>query len=157
MCIRDRQNPFDAQAQLPNNNRIANSNPISTSTVTPGGGTRPENLLPAAIVPTKTTLPRPASNMAAGIGAMASPVLTPAVAVVRAPKAVGPAPHPLDQAVEIAHSSLALMRSSVMDYTAILAKREAINGVLGSPAYICLLYTSPSPRDATLSRMPSSA
>ena len=23
--------------------------------------------------------------------------------------------------------------------------------------YICLLYTSPSPRDATLSRMPSSA
>ena len=28
--------------------------------------------------------------------------------------------------------------------------------VLGDP-YICLLYTSPSPRDATLSRMPSSA
>ena len=24
-------------------------------------------------------------------------------------------------------------------------------------AYVCLLYTSPSPRDATLSRMPSSA
>ena len=24
-------------------------------------------------------------------------------------------------------------------------------------SYICLLYTSPSPRDATLSRMPSSA
>ena len=23
--------------------------------------------------------------------------------------------------------------------------------------YVCLLYTSPSPRDATLSRMPSSA
>ena len=26
-----------------------------------------------------------------------------------------------------------------------------------APNYICLLYTSPSPRDATLSRMPSSA
>ena len=26
-----------------------------------------------------------------------------------------------------------------------------------SDCYICLLYTSPSPRDATLSRMPSSA
>ena len=26
-----------------------------------------------------------------------------------------------------------------------------------APAYVCLLYTSPSPRDATLSRMPSSA
>ena len=43
---------------------------------------------------------------------------------------------------------------------------EAVNGItvgaiiaanpVGSP-YICLLYTSPSPRDATLSRMPSSA
>ena len=31
-------------------------------------------------------------------------------------------------------------------------------GVLFFPvSYICLLYTSPSPRDATLSRMPSSA
>ena len=27
----------------------------------------------------------------------------------------------------------------------------------GKNLYICLLYTSPSPRDATLSRMPSSA
>ena len=27
----------------------------------------------------------------------------------------------------------------------------------GASYYICLLYTSPSPRDATLSRMPSSA
>ena len=27
----------------------------------------------------------------------------------------------------------------------------------GSYSYSCLLYTSPSPRDATLSRMPSSA
>ena len=34
-----------------------------------------------------------------------------------------------------------------------------IEGVIGtSPVYQnCLLYTSPSPRDATLSRMPSSA
>ena len=34
-----------------------------------------------------------------------------------------------------------------------------IHGTSGSgqTAYICLLYTSPSPRDATLSRMPSSA
>ena len=31
------------------------------------------------------------------------------------------------------------------------------SGVFKSPHYSCLLYTSPSPRDATLSRMPSSA
>ena len=29
--------------------------------------------------------------------------------------------------------------------------------VIGGNMYVCLLYTSPSPRDATLSRMPSSA
>ena len=29
--------------------------------------------------------------------------------------------------------------------------------VAGGPDFLCLLYTSPSPRDATLSRMPSSA
>ena len=29
--------------------------------------------------------------------------------------------------------------------------------LLGRPYIVCLLYTSPSPRDATLSRMPSSA
>ena len=28
---------------------------------------------------------------------------------------------------------------------------------MSGPTWICLLYTSPSPRDATLSRMPSSA
>ena len=30
-------------------------------------------------------------------------------------------------------------------------------GLAGVSSYLCLLYTSPSPRDATLSRMPSSA
>ena len=30
-------------------------------------------------------------------------------------------------------------------------------GVVGEQPIFCLLYTSPSPRDATLSRMPSSA
>ena len=32
-----------------------------------------------------------------------------------------------------------------------------VNLGVGAEYYICLLYTSPSPRDATLSRMPSSA
>ena len=31
------------------------------------------------------------------------------------------------------------------------------NAVYSTPFYICLLYTSPSPRDGLLSRMPSSA
>ena len=35
--------------------------------------------------------------------------------------------------------------------------RELLIHVLRERLNICLLYTSPSPRDATLSRMPSSA
>lgn len=130
------------QVRRHNSDRIANSSSISPGTVTPGGGTGAKNLLPAKIVPAKTILPRAASGVAAGLGAAASPVLTPAVAVVRAPKTAGPAPHPLDKAVEIAYSSLAEMRSSVADYTAILAKREAINGELGSPSYMKVKFRS---------------
>ena len=37
------------------------------------------------------------------------------------------------------------------------AATEAIAGALPGMLDACLLYTSPSPRDATLSRMPSSA
>ena len=36
-------------------------------------------------------------------------------------------------------------------------RNRGIKPIIGTEAYICLLYTSPSPRDATLSRMPSSA
>ena len=36
-------------------------------------------------------------------------------------------------------------------------KIEVLNITNGSRLETCLLYTSPSPRDATLSRMPSSA
>ena len=40
---------------------------------------------------------------------------------------------------------------------AFLSKIYAIKKNLKSKFYICLLYTSPSPRDGLLSRMPSSA
>ena len=39
--------------------------------------------------------------------------------------------------------------------TAFASMRKKLNALLDT--YTCLLYTSPSPRDATLSRMPSSA
>ena len=37
--------------------------------------------------------------------------------------------------------------------------KKAVHNIINhfAPSLICLLYTSPSPRDATLSRMPSSA
>ncbi|MFT7632562.1 MAG: hypothetical protein ACI87E_003614 [Mariniblastus sp.] len=46
------------------------------------------------------------------------------------------APHPLDRAVSVAQGALTEMRSGVSDYTAILAKREQINGVVGEPSYM---------------------
>ena len=39
----------------------------------------------------------------------------------------------------------------------VAAKREGIVEQVDAKRIVCLLYTSPSPRDATLSRMPSSA
>ena len=40
-----------------------------------------------------------------------------------------------------------------------VSRREILKeaGIRDAQVFICLLYTSPSPRDATLSRMPSSA
>ena len=38
-----------------------------------------------------------------------------------------------------------------------LVRAHRLEKALGTPARICLLYTSPSPRDRTRSRMPSSA
>ena len=45
-----------------------------------------------------------------------------------------------------------LLRQHIPGVTALVVTNDTI-----APHYLCLLYTSPSPRDATLSRMPSSA
>ena len=42
----------------------------------------------------------------------------------------------------------------LLEYTGTISKKKMQNQVLDN---ICLLYTSPSPRDRTRSRMPSSA
>ena len=43
------------------------------------------------------------------------------------------------------------------DVLGVLPRSKAVDELKNSVGYACLLYTSPSPRDATLSRMPSSA
>ena len=52
-----------------------------------------------------------------------------------------------------------VMLAVVSGLAALVLANPRIRLVLfaASTAYLCLLYTSPSPRDATLSRMPSSA
>ena len=53
------------------------------------------------------------------------------------------------------HSAIQSLLSFECDVA--LAGGAGINFRQGEAGYFCLLYTSPSPRDATLSRMPSSA
>ena len=84
---------------------------------------------------------------------------------------------PMDKALSIAENGLQHIRTDVRDYSAMLIKRERIDGIVGDPEFMdvkirnrreaegvplsiymnCLLYTSPSPRDRQKSRMPSSA
>ena len=47
------------------------------------------------------------------------------------------------------------LTNPVLDMFKFLTPSFLVRGVV--PLYICLLYTSPSPRDGLLSRMPSSA
>lgn len=44
--------------------------------------------------------------------------------------------HPLDPALRIAYASLQKVRASIRDYTAILIKRELVNGTLGDYEYM---------------------
>ena len=69
---------------------------------------------------------------------------------------------PLEQRQAVASVGLAgLMTIAKLDGTPSPRALAAIRGVrdhlLQVELKLCLLYTSPSPRDATLSRMPSSA
>ena len=53
------------------------------------------------------------------------------------------------------NDALIRFHSSENDYATPL--RDLLIGLVHDPAYSCLLYTSPSPRDLSTSRMPSSA
>ena len=62
----------------------------------------------------------------------------------------------LFEMVEAYPSSVAI-RESLNAYPILLTSHVIGMCVFAGLVMICLLYTSPSPRDATLSRMPSSA
>ena len=51
--------------------------------------------------------------------------------------------HPLDRAIELAQASLQDMQSEVRDYTAIMVKREQVNGIVGDPEYMRLKVRCP--------------
>lgn len=64
------------------------------------------------------------------------------------------APHPLDRALDMARISLQEMRSEVQDYTAILVKREQVNGVIGEKS--CMNLKVRCPRETAAGSVPFS-
>ncbi|MDB4766115.1 DUF1571 domain-containing protein [bacterium] len=53
------------------------------------------------------------------------------------------APHPLDRAIAMAKGGLDHIQANVRDYSAIMVKRERIDGVLGSPEYMQMKVRCP--------------
>ena len=62
----------------------------------------------------------------------------------------------LAAAIEMLHSAT-LVHDDVIDGSMLRRGNPTLNASWSQGATICLLYTSPSPRDGLLSRMPSSA
>ena len=75
--------------------------------------------------------------------ALPSPTKPSVTPVVPVASPSGRAPHPLDRAVDIAETSLVEMQSNVRDYTAILQKREQINGVISPPSFMSVKVRCP--------------
>lgn len=69
------------------------------------------------------------------------PLLNPSI--TPASETLTSAPHPLDRAINIAENALKNIQSNVRDYSAIMVKRERINGVLGCPEYMQMKVRCP--------------
>ena len=74
----------------------------------------------AELLPKDLLLPNPAADAGNFLSAESAPATE----------------HPLDKAIALATDGLARMRASVSDYSAILVKRERVNGVISSPSYM---------------------
>ena len=57
----------------------------------------------------------------------------------------------LEQLIGLTITGYGYVNGDICDFLVLTVEKD------GRPITTCLLYTSPSPRDATLSRMPSSA
>ena len=124
--------------------------PLVAHNVGPGAVTSPEPIAPATIASTPQPTTEPSTHLAATPSSNVPSMLPSATKVVPSsnasatvptaptpePVAAAPAPHPLDDAVETAVNGLAHIRSTVMDYSAIMVKRERVDGTLQKPEYM---------------------
>lgn len=86
-------------------------------------------------------LPTSKANATTETPAVLPKSTTPAPAKTAA--ATARAPHPLDRAVDFAEDALKGMQAEVMDYTAILSKREQVDGVVGPPSFMNIKIRCP--------------
>ena len=63
----------------------------------------------------------------------------------------------IKKTIAIASAKGGVGKSTVCSFLASALSKENKVGILDADIYGCLLYTSPSPRDLSSSRMPSSA
>ncbi len=93
------------------------------------------NSVPAVLPAAVKTVTEPAPTAAAPT---VDPPATKKVPAIKASatKAVKPAPHPLDDALETARRGLDGIRANVRDYSAVLVKRERVDGKLGKHEYM---------------------
>ena len=78
-------------------------------------------------------------------------------AVARAMKNMGVADLALVGPRHFPHKDATARASGAVDVLKNAVVVDTLDEAVSDCVYTCLLYTSPSPRDATLSRMPSSA
>ncbi len=130
--------------EVKNGQSSQNVLPPAAQTTTPLTNQEPKSHYNVDRIADSSTMPRstpritnnpvgtnvPDTNIPSVIKPMVTPVVLPS-AIARPPVIpVKAAPHPLDRAVNVAEVALADMRNEVQDYTAILKKREQINGVI---------------------------
>jgi hypothetical protein len=84
-------------------------------------------------MPNAVSSPVSATNSAQATAVLASSV-TPSNSIT---------PHPLDRAIEMAKEGLINIQSNVHDYSAIMVKRERIDGTLGCPEYMQMKIRCP--------------
>ena len=68
-----------------------------------------------------------------------------------------PSTSSVDSILEVLERDAGVIIDNIVNSDFLVELNEELNPFLSSDNLGCLLYTSPSPRDATLSRMPSSA
>ena len=98
----------------------------------------------ASILPSATKI-IPETSAALATPTLPSPFLKASASTVKPAVAVAPkrAPHPLDNAIQRAYDGLEQFRDNVTDYSAIIVKRERVNGKLLDPEFAQLKIRQP--------------